>query len=85
MTKHEIPGCEEALRLLALYLDRELSTGSSRLVERHLERCRSCWSRAEFESRLRERLAELGREPVRPELAGRIQALVRNFAVAGQA
>jgi anti-sigma factor (TIGR02949 family) len=78
----EIRGCEDALRLVAAYLDRELGGMESEQVRRHLQVCRSCYGRAEFEKRLRARLAELGHEPVRPELAGRVQSLIRTFTVA---
>jgi anti-sigma factor (TIGR02949 family) len=79
----EIESCEDALRVLAAHLDRELDAPASRQVERHLEICRSCYSRAEFEKRLKERVAELGQEPARPELADRVQTLIRTFTVVG--
>jgi anti-sigma factor RsiW len=79
----QIQSCEDALRLLAAHLDRELDALSSRQLERHLEICRSCYSRAEFEKRLKERMAELGHEPVRPALARRVHTLIRSFTVAG--
>jgi anti-sigma factor (TIGR02949 family) len=78
-----IQSCEDALRLLAGHLDRELDERATQQVERHLEICRSCYSRAEFEKRLKERVAELGHEPVRPELAHRVQTLIRSFTLAG--
>ncbi|HET9949244.1 MAG TPA: zf-HC2 domain-containing protein [Longimicrobiales bacterium] len=71
--------CDEALELLAAYLDGELSGEGHDAVEAHLEVCRSCFSRAEFESRLKKRLAELARgEPV-PELEQRIRSLIQQF------
>ena len=45
--------CEEALRRLFEYLDAELHGDPHREMEQHLERCRSCFSRAEFEKRLK--------------------------------
>lgn len=80
MSKTEIRSCEDALRLLAAHLDRELDASTGAELERHLDRCRSCYSRAEFEKRLKERIADLAREPVRPELAGRIDRLIRSFS-----
>ncbi len=71
--------CEEALRLLADYLDEELGEAGEAKVARHLETCRSCFSRAEFERRLKERLTELGREEVPGTLEGRIRTLIRQF------
>ncbi|MBW3553137.1 MAG: zf-HC2 domain-containing protein [Gemmatimonadetes bacterium] len=83
MTKNEIRSCEDALRLLAAYIDRELPGPTDAKVEHHLETCRSCYSRAEFEKRLKASLAELGSEPVRPALAERVNTLIRTFSVAG--
>ena len=83
MTSNEIRSCEDALRLLAAHVDRELDAPTRTRMERHLETCRSCYSRAEFEKRLKESIAELGREPVRPELAGRVRQMISTFTVAG--
>jgi anti-sigma factor (TIGR02949 family) len=79
--RNEIGSCEEALRLLAEYLDRELERPREEALERHLEICRSCYSRAEFERALKARLTELGEETVRPELSDRVHTLVRAFPV----
>lgn len=85
MSEPEIRSCEEALRLLAAYLDRELEPAGAQRLERHLQVCRSCYSRADFERRLKARLAELGDEPVGRGVSDRIQALVRTFTTAGKA
>lgn len=70
-------GCEEALRRLAAYLDDELDTGAAAEVERHLERCRSCFSRAEFERRLKDRIREdLGVTAVPDVFEERIRSLL---------
>lgn len=82
MTTTEEAACEEALRLLAAHLDGELDVTSHARVERHLARCLTCCSRAEFEGLLRSRMAELGHAPVRDELSERVQRLIRTFAVA---
>jgi anti-sigma factor RsiW len=74
--------CEEALRLLATYLDEELEPGSTREVTQHLDTCRSCYSRAEFERRLKGQLAELRQGPVDNGFEQRIRALIRSAAAA---
>jgi anti-sigma factor (TIGR02949 family) len=79
MNEDRMINCEEALRRLAEYLDAELLGESSREMEQHLERCRSCFSRVEFEKRLKSCTAELRREPVPPDLERRIRALVGTF------
>lgn len=76
--------CEEALSFLAAYLDGELESAADSDVESHLARCRSCYSRAEFERRLKGRVAALGRSAVRTEFAERIQQLMNAFPPAPQ-
>jgi anti-sigma factor (TIGR02949 family) len=73
--------CEEALRVLADYLDGELSHSSHRSLEHHLEVCRSCYSRAEFESRLKSRLGSLAQVPPSAAFTDRIRAIMERFAV----
>lgn len=70
--------CDDALRLLAQYLDRELSDGEHADVERHLRTCRSCFSRAEFERRLKGELAALTAADVPTALQDRIRVLLDN-------
>jgi anti-sigma factor (TIGR02949 family) len=72
--------CDEALRLLAAFLDDELPPDTRAGVDRHLERCRSCFSRAEFERRLKAEIASLGREEVTPQFEERIRRLLADFA-----
>lgn len=83
MSTTDIRGCEDALRLLAAHIDRELDAPLRDQMESHLETCRSCYSRSQFEQRLKENVAALGREPVRPELAQRVRTLIAEFSVTG--
>lgn len=71
--------CDEALRLLAAFLDDELHAGTREGVERHLETCRSCFSRAEFERRLQGEIARLNREEVAPGFEERVRRLLGSF------
>jgi anti-sigma factor (TIGR02949 family) len=71
--------CEEALRLLAMYLDRELPVSDAAEVERHLSLCRSCYSRAQFEGQLKSRLSQLGADDVPSDLEHRIRGLIARF------
>jgi len=71
--------CEEALRRLFEYLDAELLGESQREMEQHLERCRSCFSRVEFEKQLKAYTAELRSEPVPPALELRIRKVLDSF------
>jgi anti-sigma factor RsiW len=79
MSKSETISCEEALRLLAVYLDGELRGTEHESVEQHLHTCRSCYSRGEFERRLKAQLSELGRGAVRPAFEQHIRQLITQF------
>jgi anti-sigma factor (TIGR02949 family) len=79
MTEARVIDCEEALRRLFGYLDAELQQEPLREMEQHLARCRSCFSRIEFEKRLKAHTAELRHEPVSPELDRRIRTLLDSF------
>jgi anti-sigma factor (TIGR02949 family) len=72
-------GCDEALRVLAAFLDNELHFDTREGLERHLEMCRSCFSRAEFERRLKGEINRLGREDVTPAFEDRVRHLLGSF------
>jgi anti-sigma factor RsiW len=72
--------CEEALRLLAEYLDGELLGADHANVEQHLQRCRSCFSRVEFEEQLRTKLAALSEGSVTGAFEERIRSLIDRFS-----
>lgn len=79
MTDPTVMTCDDALRLLAAYLDGELPGGDGHDVGEHLARCRSCFSRAEFERRLKEQLSAVGKQPVERRLETRIRELIDQF------
>jgi len=72
-------GCDEALKHLLEYLDQELGAAKHREVEHHIEVCRSCFSRTEFEQRLKNRLRDAGRESSGESFEERIKTLLRQF------
>lgn len=76
----KIETCEDALRMLAAHLDGELSSEVRSGMERHLSICRACYSRAEFEKRLKARLAD-GSADVPDGLRDRVETMIRRFAV----
>lgn len=45
--------CDEAIRMLFEFLDQELEQRDHVAVEAHLKTCRACFSRMEFDKRLR--------------------------------
>lgn len=71
--------CEAALRRLFDFLDAELHPESQQEIERHLEHCRSCFSRFEFEKRLKAHIGGLGSEPVPADLQQRIRKVLDTF------
>lgn len=71
--------CEEVIEKLLEYLDRELDATAQLEIERHLETCRGCFSRAEFERRLRARVAEAGKVKAPESLRRRVRALVARY------
>lgn len=78
MTRHDID-CDQALRRLFDFLDHELADDERDAVERHLQTCRSCFSRADFERRLKDKLRELRDAEPAQTASERIKALVRSF------
>lgn len=81
MSEHEIERCEDALRLLAAHLDGELEAATRAELERHLSTCKSCYSRAEFEKRLKSQVASVGHTEADPELTARVRTLIDQFTV----
>jgi anti-sigma factor (TIGR02949 family) len=79
MSGHGDIGCEDALKRLLELIDGELSDTEQDDVERHLRTCRSCFSRMEFERRLKQRLAALPADDVPATLRGRVHDLIKGF------
>lgn len=71
--------CEEVLRRLLEYLDRELDAETAAAMSRHLEDCRGCFSRAEFELKLKESLRATGEQAASDQLRRRIKDLIEKF------
>ena len=71
--------CEQVLDHLLEYLDCELDAHTSSEIDQHLEECRGCFSRAEFERRLNARLRDSGSEPAPSSLRDRIKDLMERF------
>lgn len=65
--------------MLAAFLDREVTPTEDERVQAHLQTCRSCYSRAEFERRLKESLVPLRRESPNPDYEQRIRQLLQKL------
>jgi anti-sigma factor (TIGR02949 family) len=78
MTKREIK-CEQALRQIFQYIDHELDDTERAAMEHHLHTCHSCYSRAEFERRLKSKLGELKKDDADRMMRERIKRLLESF------
>lgn len=81
MSETEVKRCEDAIRLLAAQIDGELDSPVRAKVERHLSTCKSCYSRAEFEKRLKAHVASVGRVEADPVLTERVRTLIAQFTL----
>ena len=73
-------GCLKAIEMFYAYIDGELDDPESVAeFEHHLEHCRSCYSRAEFEGLLTDRLRALATERAPESLRRRLRILMDSF------
>lgn len=79
MSDGDVIRCEEVIAHLLMYLDGEIDEEQRARIDRHLEVCRGCYSRAEFERALRRKVADLGEANARPALRRRVQELLERF------
>jgi anti-sigma factor (TIGR02949 family) len=54
--------CEQAIKQLLVYLDNELNNHDHKVLEKHLHTCRSCYSRMEFEKKLKSTVSDAKEE-----------------------
>ena len=71
--------CEEVLRHLLAYLDRELEAETSAQIAHHLELCRGCYSRAEFERKVKAHLRNCATSAAPDSLRARLKRLLDRF------
>jgi anti-sigma factor (TIGR02949 family) len=71
--------CEAVIERLLEFLDRELDADAQRAIAQHMEVCRACYSRAEFERRLRARVAETGKVSAPESLRRRVRAIIERY------
>lgn len=78
MTRKPID-CEQALRQVFDYIDHELHAHDHDAMQAHLETCRSCFSRVEFERRLKGKLTDLGEDEPSATLSDRVKSMLKTF------
>lgn len=71
--------CEEVIEQLFIFLDRELDEELSERIDHHLARCRDCFTRAEFERRLRARVHDATEAKAPERLHRRIRRVLDRF------
>jgi anti-sigma factor (TIGR02949 family) len=71
--------CEQALKRIFEFIDHELDEERRLALQQHFHACRSCFSRMEFERRLKERMGGLREEEASPALDERIRILLKSF------
>jgi anti-sigma factor (TIGR02949 family) len=71
--------CEQALRRLLEYVDRELGEDARASMDRHLRTCRRCFSRVEFERQLKARIHDSSLDSAPSGARDRIRALIKGF------
>lgn len=71
--------CEEVVEQLLTFLDGETEEQRRRLIEQHLEECRSCCSRADFELALRHKVQEVATQKPTERLRQKIRQLIDQF------
>jgi anti-sigma factor (TIGR02949 family) len=77
---HDDIGCLFALEMFYAYLDGELNDPREiEDFERHLEHCRSCFTRVEMERLLTERLKKVDRHRAPERLHSRLSKLMDEF------
>jgi len=71
--------CDEAIRMVLEYLDNELEQPNHDALEAHIHKCRSCYTRVEFEKRLKGLVRETPPETAPEDLKQRIKIITQKF------
>ncbi len=79
MKEKETISCEEALKHVFDYLDHTLAEDQHCEIDHHMSVCRSCYSRVEFERRLKNHLREVGKRSTPRTLQTRIRQMIKKY------
>jgi anti-sigma factor (TIGR02949 family) len=77
--------CDEVMRQLFDFMDGEAEKAAEHEIHQHIDECRSCFSRVEFERVLKERVRDSKDEALPDSLQDRITDLMKNFSTVKQA
>jgi mycothiol system anti-sigma-R factor len=70
------------MRQLFDYLDGEVEETAEHEIHHHIDECRSCFSRVEFEKVLKERVRDSREQELPESLRDRVTDLMQNFSAA---
>lgn len=77
---HDDIGCLQAIEAFYSYLDGELDDpGAIAEFEHHMAHCRSCYSRAQMEQLLTERMRDAAKSQAPDALKSRLRNLMKKF------
>jgi hypothetical protein len=79
MKKPQPIDCERALAWIFQFIDHELKSPECEAMQHHLQTCKSCYSRVEFERRLMGKLTELRDAEASVTARERIVKLLKSF------
>jgi anti-sigma factor (TIGR02949 family) len=79
MKKPQPIDCEQALARIFEFIDHELKAHEREAMQHHLQTCKSCYSRVEFERRLMGKLKELRDTETSVTARGRIEKLLKSL------
>ncbi|MCH9053524.1 MAG: zf-HC2 domain-containing protein [Proteobacteria bacterium] len=71
--------CEDVLKHLVDYLHGEVEDAKHAEIEKHLDSCRSCFSRTGFEKALKDRVRDQAKEKATEALQDRLKDLMDKF------
>ncbi len=71
--------CDEVLQRIFDFIDGELEQVFQDQMEQHLQDCRHCFDRLEFERLLKSRISGLETDDASEQLRKRIESLIENF------
>ncbi|MBE9557497.1 MAG: zf-HC2 domain-containing protein [Proteobacteria bacterium] len=73
--------CDEVMRQIFDYLDEEVDETVACELQAHIDDCRSCFSRVEFERVLKDRVRDSKVETLPESMQERITELMKNFSL----
>jgi anti-sigma factor (TIGR02949 family) len=71
--------CIEAMSKLQAYLDNEVGGPTEQDIDHHLDNCRECFSRSEFETALRKKVVQISATKTPQDIQQRLTSLIKKF------